>query len=148
MDGTAIKTYSDSSASDCQYRDYLSGALNSTHTAYVVVTRSDGRKYYGQNITITIGLYDAPMIDVTSAKTEYYSNEKIDLTVAASDDDGIKYSSIWKGGMKLKECAGAAPCSLTGYQLDAMPGTTVTFEARAEDLLGVQASSNFTVSIK
>ena len=145
VDGMAVKvcaTY------DCRYTDYLSGSVGATHTVYSIVTTPDALKYKSNTITMTIGANDTPAIAFTPSKTEILAGETVDLSLTASDDDGIKSVDIVKDGETLKTCQGAAPCSVTTGPWNLPSGTVLTFEGRAYDLLSATATAMTTVKIK
>ena len=131
VDGTAVKGCA-TGAHQCQWSDYLQGAVSSTHPVYAKATDTLGRAYTSKTVTITISTNDSPSVNVTPAKTSIYTGETVDVTVSASDNDGIASIDVMKDGVVLKHCDGAQPCTATTGPGSA--GTTLTFTGRATDI--------------
>ena len=130
----------------CRWSDYLSGSVGSIHTVYAVVTDTLGRKYNSNNATITIGATDSPSVTVSVAKTQIYTGETVDVTVTASDTDGIAIINVIKDGIILKSCAGGAPCTATtGPWTEA--ATILTFSGSATDAKGVVGKVDGTQTV-
>jgi len=97
----------------CQWSDYLNGAVSSTHPVYAIVTDTIGRTYQSTTQTITISTLSSPSITISPAKSQIYVGESVDVTVFASDDNGVTSIDVMKDGTILKHCVGGAPCTAT-----------------------------------
>lgn len=119
-------------ARQCRWSGLVSETIGSVHPAYAKVTDTLGRTYTSKTLTITISNNDSPSVTVTPAKAMIYSGENVDVTVTASDNDGIVSIDVMKDGVVLKHCEGATPCTAsTGPWTGA--GTTLIFTGRATD---------------
>ncbi len=121
-------------ARECRWGDVITGAVSSTHPVYGKVTDTLGRTYTSAVKIITIGTTDAPMVTVSTGKTLIYVGETLDVTVTASDDDGIASIDVMKDGAVLKHCDSAAPCTATTGPWNT--AGTITFTGQATDALG------------
>jgi hypothetical protein len=135
-----------SSIRQCRWSDTLPGSVGTVYDVYGKVVDNLGRTYETVHRTITIGTSDSPITTIASGKSTIYVNETIDVTVQASDDDGVAKIEIMKDGAVLKTCDSAAPCTLISG-----PWTTtgtLTFIGRATDTLGtVGTSEPITVTV-
>jgi hypothetical protein len=126
---------------ECRWSDYLTGTIGTVLPVYAKVTDTLGRTYTSRSLTITLGISDTPSVTVAPAKTSIYAGEMVDITVTASDPDGIASIDVVKDGIILKHCVGAAPCTAsTGPWPTA--GTVLTFTGAAMDTKGNSATSD------
>lgn len=140
VDGTIVKSCT-SGSQLCSWADYLlNQTLGSTHPVKAAVTDNLGRQYTSETLQITVSENDNPSVTVAPAKTTIYVGETVDVTVSATDSDGIAGIDILKDGVVLKHCVGAAPCTVTTGPWESA-GATLTFEGRAQDPQGASGSS-------
>ena len=139
VDGTIIRSCA-SAIHQCQWSDYLSGGIGSTHQVYGVVSDNIGRTFTSDVKTIIIGANDTPSITVAAAKPTIYVGETIDITVFASDNDGIASIEIMKDGSVIKTCQGAAPCTATTGPWSTIG--TITFSGRATDTKSITGTGD------
>lgn len=146
VDNQSIKACA-SAIRQCRWSDILSGAIGTVYDVHGVVTDSLGRTYSTMHKTITIGTNDSPTVTIAVGKSMIYTGETVDVTVGASDDDGIVSIEIIKDGNIIKTCSSAAPCTLiTGPWPSAV---MLSFTGRAKDSLGLSSTSDaVTVSIQ
>lgn len=146
VDGTGVKACA-TGARQCQWSDYVSGAVSSTHPVYAKATDSLGRTYISKTLTITISTNDTPGVTVSPAKTSIYAGETLDVTVTATDSDGVASIDVMKDGAVLKHCDGAQPCTATTGPWPTA-GTILTFTGRAADAKGTVGTGDpQTVSV-
>ena len=125
-----VKSCQDGSR-QCSWSDYVQGGIGTTYPVFAKVTDNIGRIFTSDTHTLTIGNNDSPAVTVAPAKTLIYTGETVDITVTASDNDGIASQDVMQGTAVLKHCASPAPCTFT-----AGPYTSVgdqTFTGRAFD---------------
>ncbi|MEO5927187.1 MAG: Ig-like domain-containing protein [Patescibacteria group bacterium] len=127
-------------AHECRWSDILPGGVGTVYDVYGRVTDSLGRLYDTAHKTITIGTNDSPMVTVTPAKSMIFKGETLDVTVSASDDDGITSIEILKDGVVLKTCNSAAPCTVTTGPWTSTG--TISFVGRATDSKGTVSTSD------
>ncbi len=132
----------------CQWSDVLSGATSSSHPVFAKVLDNFGRTYTSKTVTITIGTNDLPGVTAAAAKLTIYAGEWVDITVTATDNDGISWIEVMKDGNVLKRCDSAAPCTATTGPWNTV-GTTLLFDGRAGDTKGNigKTSESATVSV-
>ena len=146
LDDTAVKGCA-TGARQCQWSDYVPGAVGSIHPVYAKATDTLGRTYTSKTVTITLGTNDTPGVTVAPAKNTIYAGETVDVTVMASDADGIASIDVMKDGAVLKHCDGAQPCTATTGPWQTS-GTVLSFTGRATDAKGtVGTAEPETVSV-
>ncbi len=135
------------SGRECQWSNTVSGAIGTTYAVEGIVTDTIGRTYTSNKLTITVGTNDSPNVTISPAKTKIYTNETVNVTATASDNDGIASIDIMRDGAVLKHCVSAAPCTVTtGPWPNA--GTVLTFTGRATDTKGtIGTSGDTTVTV-
>ncbi|MCI0479518.1 hypothetical protein L0Y59_03155 [Candidatus Uhrbacteria bacterium] len=127
-------------ARECRWSRVITDPVGTTLDVYGKVTDTIGRTYLTAHKTLTVSDNDTPVVTAASASSWIYEGEHVDVTVTASDDDGISTIEILKDGAVIKTCIGAAPCTMTtGPWPDA---GTLTFAGRATDGLGLAAMSD------
>ena len=145
VDGNGIKACA-TGARMCQWGDYLTGTIGAIHPVYAKVTDTLGRTYLSKTLTITIGTTDSPSVTVTPAKNAIFTGETIDVTVTASDNDGISSIDVMKDGVVLKHCTSAAPCTATTGPWNDV--TTLHFSGQAVDTKNTTGTDgDVTVSV-
>lgn len=138
---TEVKKCSNNPSS-CKFSNTISGSSGSTYTTYAVLTSIAGRSYRTASKTIAISNNDSPTVNVTSGKPSLYKTETVDISVTASDDDGIKSMSIMQGNTVIKTCQGPVPCTATvGPFPTFSSGDSLHYYGMATDLLNLSASS-------
>lgn len=136
------------SSHECGWSDVIQGATSSVHPVYGKVTDTLGRVYTSKVTNIILSTYDTPGVTITPAKNSIYAGETLDVTVSATDSNGIAWIELLKDGQVLKHCDSAQPCTATtGPWMTA--GTVLTFSGRAGDGTGTvgTAAENATVTV-
>jgi len=133
VDG-AGKIVCESGIRTCKYSVTPTGAAGTSVIVHGIVTDSLGRTYRTENLTITVADNDSPLVTIQADKNTVYTGESLNVTVAASDQDGIKYLEILDSNRQiLKHCDGAAPCT---YQIGPWSQTgSYSFYGRAADMM-------------
>lgn len=137
------KTVCESGIRTCRYSLSPEGGVGTSVTVHGLVTDNVGRTYRSKDLIITVSANDSPLITVQADKNTIYTGEKVNVTVAASDQDGIKYIEILDSSRQIiKHCEGAAPCT---YNVGPWQQTgSYTFYGRASDSLDA-ADEQFTI---
>ncbi|MDQ7814371.1 MAG: hypothetical protein RDU25_01000 [Patescibacteria group bacterium] len=124
----------------CQWTGYLTNqTLGTVHEVKGRVTSNYETKYTSFPKYVTVSENDEPSITVSPAKDSIYLGEKLDVTVSASDDDGILSIDVMKDGAVLKHCEGAAPCTVSTGPWNTIG--TLTFGGKATDALSKTAEN-------
>jgi len=139
VNGIIVKSCTDGSRL-CLWSDYVYGSIGQTMPVFAKVTDTLGRIYNSKVLTLTIGSNDSPSVVVSPAKTQIYVGETLDVTVTASDNDGISSIRILKDGVILKTCSSAQPCTIMTGPWNTT-STTLLFSGSATDALGLMGSS-------
>ncbi len=134
VDGNIVKACA-TGARQCQWSDYITGAMDSTHPVYARVSDTLGRTYVSKTTQIKLGTNDLPGVTVAPAKATIYAGETVEVTVMATDNDGIASIDVLKDGLTLKRCDSARPCTALTGPWNAT-GTVLTFTGRATDTKG------------
>lgn len=122
----------------CRWTDTLTGTVPTTFDLYAKVTDTLGRVFSSAHKTVTISDNDSPLVHLTLGKTLIYVNETVDMSVTASDDDGIKTVEILKDGVVQKTCI----TSICNFVTEPMTSAgTVSYTARATDALNLQVTT-------
>ncbi len=120
----------------CNWSEHIDGAaLGKSYAVSAVVTDTLGRTYTSKVSTLTIGTNDTPSVTVTPAKTSIFAGEKVDVTVSASDLDGIASIDVMQDGVSLKHCDGAVPCTVSTGPWN-VAGADLQFSGQATDAKG------------
>ncbi len=131
---------------ECSWGDIVQGETSSTIPVYGKVTDTLGRTYTSGIQYITLSTHDAPGVTVTPAKNTIYAGEMVDVTVSATDSNGIAWIEVLKDGQVLKRCESAQPCTATTGPWSPA-GTTIQFSGRAADTTGVQTVNANAASV-
>lgn len=139
VDNQIIESCVDGSRS-CQWTGYLNDqTLGTVHEVKAIVNSTYGSTYTSAPQYVTISNNDEPSVTVTPAKTTIYVGEYVDVTVSASDDDGIASIDVMKDGAILKHCDGSAPCTVTTGPWNS--AGTLIFSGRATDTKSTSAEN-------
>ncbi len=117
----------------CQWTQTYTGSIGTTFKLHGIVQDTLGRTYRSPDYQITIVANDTPAITFISGKSTLNTGETVDMTVTASDENGIKYLEVLdKDKALLKHCDGAAACT---YVTGPLSVGTHIFYAKASDVL-------------
>lgn len=136
VNGTIVKGCADG-ARQCRWSEVISGAtVGQSMQVFAKVTDTLGRTYTSKTLTLTIGTNDSPSVTVTPVKTSIFAGESLEVTVSASDNDGISQIDVMNGNVVLKSCMSAQPCTVsTGPWMNA--GAVLLFSGAAKDTKGM-----------
>jgi hypothetical protein len=137
VDESNIKSCA-STARVCNWSGSVSGSIGSTHPVYGVIKDTLGRNYISPTQSITLSANDAPGVTVSPAKPIIYLGETVDITVTATDNEGIASIDVLYNGNVLKHCESGAPCTATTGPWNTIG--SVTFTGRATDPSGTTGS--------
>lgn len=127
----------------CKFSNTISGSIGSTHTVYATLTSNAGLSYQTVTKSVQIAANDAPAVVVTAGKPSLYKTETVDISVTASDNDGIGSMKIMQGNTLIKSCNGPTACTATvGPFPTFSSGDSLRYTGFATDLLGQSASSS------
>lgn len=127
---------------NCKFSDSISGSSGSSYPVYAVLTSNAGLKYQTTKKTISISSNDSPSVTIVTGKSSLYKTETAEVSVTASDDDGIGSMSVMQGNTVIKTCQGPAPCTaIVGPFPTFSSGDSLRYHGIATDLLGQSASS-------
>ncbi len=137
LDGGAIRGCTN--VQICRYSFQETSALGTTHSAYTIAQDANGIQRQSTTQTYTVVTNDHPLIQIAPAKTNPLKGEFVDVTITASDEDGIAWTEIWSEGALIKRC-NASTCTATTGPWNQTG--TYHFVGRTEDGLGLQASKD------
>lgn len=130
---------------ECRYTGPADYPVNSTHTVFAVFRDTNGFSRTTAAKSFAVVENDHPYVTVTLGKTFMYRGETMDVTVQATDEDGIDHTEVWFGGSLVKSCASTVCTAIIG---PVNTSGTYTVEGRAEDttsLVGSGVSESFLV---
>ncbi|MDF1496811.1 MAG: hypothetical protein P1P90_01995 [Patescibacteria group bacterium] len=145
VDG-AGKAVCESGSRTCKYSLTPDGGIGTFVTLHGIVTDSIGRTYRSENLTVTVTENDSPLVTIQADKNYVYTGESLNVTVTASDQDGIQYLEILDQNRQiLKHCDGAAPCT---YNIGPWNETgAYTFYGRAADAMDATDEQSTVVTV-
>ncbi len=145
VDGSG-KYVCESGTRSCKYSVEPGSAVGTSVTVHGIVTDDIGRTYRSENLIISVTENDSPMVTIQPDKNTIYTGETVNITVAASDQDGIAYLEILDQSRQIiKHCEGAAPCT---YNFGPWNETgSYTFYGRSADLLGAEDEQSTTINV-
>lgn len=136
--GTNIKSCVTSSH-ECRWSDSLNGPVGKVFDVYAEVKDTIGRTYTTIHKSITIGETDSPVVTAIAGKSTIYTGETVDVSVSATDDDGVSSIEILQNGTVIKTCQGAAPCTTIIGPWNSVQ--TISLSGRATDTKSVTSTS-------
>lgn len=145
LDGGLVRSCTD--LQECRYTERETSPIGTIHSVFMVVTGRNGSSVRSETKTFSVVANDRPIVDVIPDKDALFVNERMDVTVSASDDDGIQGTRILLDGVVLKTC------TLSTCRVSIGPWTeakSLRITGQATDLLGATAtatSSLITVRI-
>jgi hypothetical protein len=142
----AGKIVCESGIRTCKYSLSPGGGVGTSVTAHGIVTDTIGRTYRSEDLVITISENDSPLTTIQPDKNTVYTGESVNVTVAASDQDGIQYLEILDQNRQiLKHCDGAAPCT---YAVGPWSQTgTYTIYGRAADSMDATEEQSTIITV-
>ncbi len=126
----------------CRWLDNETSPIGTVHTAYAIAQDAFGNKRQSPSRTFTVVSNDHPVVSVLPAKNGIYQGETVDVTVNATDDDGIAWTEVWLDNTLLKHCA-AASCTITTGPWN--QARSLQFIGVAQDTLGISASASSSI---
>lgn len=127
---------------ECRSLETETSPVGTVHTAYAAVTDGSGFVHRSETKTFVVVTNAHPIVTVTPGKSVLRTGETVDVTVDASDDDGLNATEIWLGSQLLKRCPYASRCTVI-----AGPWTTpstLLFTGSAEDSTGLMGYATST----
>ncbi len=125
------------SSQQCRYAFTETAVTGTIHSVYAIAQDRNGNPRRSDARTYSVVDNDHPIPVVTFGKTAILRGESVDVTVIASDEDGVASTEIWLEGSRVKQCNSAA-CSATIGPWSIPRSVTVT--GKATDALGLSAS--------
>lgn len=122
----------------CRYTAAETSPVGTVHSVYGVIRDANGFTRQTATKTFTVVTNDRPIISISPGKTSMLAGEMVDVTVQASDDDGIAYTEIvTDDGTFTKRCQS----SLCTAQIQRTNAGTFRFIGRASDSIGALATA-------
>lgn len=112
MDGSNVRGCS--TTQECRYSETETAAIGTTHEVYAIVRDSGGHPFRSETQTFQVVQNEAPILTLDSSKTFIYAGESMDVSVNASDDDGVTETQIYWKGTLIKQCVGATCNAMIG----------------------------------
>lgn len=145
LDGNLIRSCINTQ--ECRYIERETSPIGTIHTTFVVAINQNGSSARSETKTFQVVSNDSPAVEVTPDKNNPFTNEHVNITVNANDNDGIQRTSILLDGVVLKTCS-LSTCSVSIGPWTEAKSLRIT--GQATDLLGATAtatSSLITVRI-
>ncbi|MCR4278504.1 MAG: hypothetical protein NUV81_01205 [bacterium] len=131
----------------CRWSGVLSGDVGTVYTVYGIVKDTLGRTYKSPEKTITISDNDSPSVTISVGKNLIYTGETIDVTINASDDDGMSTMTLLQDGATVAVCVNSFSCTTFAGPWSEIG--THQFSAIAEDALGgTEITDPVTVTVQ
>lgn len=143
LDGSIVKICDNTQ--ECRYSAVESGAIGDTHSLYARVQNQGGSVVFSSTNMIRVVENDHPQIVLRAGKDYIFTGETMDISIEASDDDGIASTSIWHDGVLVKECnisictSVVGPFSTTGTQ---------TVVGKAVDTQGLEQTADTSFEVR
>lgn len=103
VDGSLVRSCVDQQS--CRYSAIESDPVGTNHTVYVIASDSNGTTARSETQTLSVVANDNPVISIEPGKTNILVGEHVDVTVTASDDDGVAETRISLDGQIIKTCS-------------------------------------------
>lgn len=143
LDGNNVRGCND--VQQCRYTAQETSPAGTVHTVYGIARDANGFTRQSATKTFRVETNPRPVVTVTPGKTTMLRGETIDVTVSASDEDGVSYTEITTtDGTFTKRCTGSY-CTA-----QVIRGTAGTFRfigtsADMSGAIGTASSSVITV---
>jgi hypothetical protein len=131
LDGNTVRGCND--VQQCRYTGTETSPVGTIHTTYAVVRDANG--FIRQSPTKSFAVVDnpRPIVTITPGKNAMFVGETVDVTVSATDDDGIAFTEITNSdGTSIKRCE----TNLCTAQIVRPTAGTFYFLGRAGDIPG------------
>jgi|GEM_PF-445573 len=139
LDGGNIKGCSN--VQICRYAVPETSPTGTVHTIYGIATDANGFTKRSNTETFRVVDNDHPFLTLVTGNSNIYTGETVDVSVSASDDDGVSWTEVWLDGAKLKHCDSGL-CVITAGPWSTP--RTVNFVGKAADVTGLQNSATST----
>ncbi|MDP3793751.1 MAG: hypothetical protein Q8R07_03290, partial [Candidatus Uhrbacteria bacterium] len=129
----------------CRYATQETSPTGTVHTIYGIATDANGFTQKSNTETFRVVDNDHPYLTMIVGKTTMYPGETVDVSVSATDDDGVNWTEVWLDGAKLKHCDSVV-CVVTAGPWS--NPRTVNFVGKAADTTGLEnAATSTTITI-
>ncbi len=139
LDGVDVKGCND--VQDCRYIADETSATGTVHTFSVIAGDRNGFTITSETRTLRVVDNDHPVVTVLPGRSSLLKGDSVDVTISASDEDGVAATEIWVDGTLLKHCASGTCTTNTGPWNEAR---SLVFVGRAQDTLGLWGSTSST----
>ncbi len=140
LDGALVRSCVDEQS--CRYAAIETDQVGTNHTVYVVAVDRNGTTARSETQTLAVVANDSPLITIEPGKNNLLTGEQVDVTITASDDDGVAETSIRLDGQVIKTCSLPTCTANLGPWSQARSFQIV---GEAKDSLGAQSSATSTL---
>lgn len=139
LDGQNVRGCTDTQ--ECRFADTETAATGTTHSIYAIATDRNGFTRQSTTHSFRVVENDHPIVQTVAGNSSIRPGERVDVTVSATDDDGIQSTEIWLDGTRLKQCLTTSCTLLTGPWNEVR---SLSFVGRAVDMRGLDNQTTST----
>lgn len=120
---------------DCHFTYGIDAAIGSTLNIHSTAEDTSGQTWQTTTSTVSIVENPKPMVSAGLSSSIIYTGEHADVSVQASDENGIAFIEIWQDGLRVARCERPG-CSYTSGTFT--ESASVQFHIIAQDLRGAR----------
>lgn len=139
LDGNNVRGCLDTQ--ECRYSELETSPTGTIHSLYTIVTDHNGQTRRSATSTLEVVDNVRPLVQVSVGRTFIRTDETVDITVQATDDDGIQLTEIWLDGVALKQCH-TVSCTIVAGPWN--QPRSLSFIGRALDIQGLDSRGTST----
>jgi hypothetical protein len=102
VDGNSVRGCTDQQ--QCRYTGEELSPIGTVHSVYAILRDTNGTAQQTETKHITVVENERPLVSVEPGKNTIFRGETVDVTVRATDDNGIAWSEIWIDDTLVKHC--------------------------------------------
>lgn len=139
MDGGDVKGCDN--VQECRYTALEDSTLGTVHSFYAIARDSSGNQRRTDTKTMTVVQTAHPIVSLLLGKYNLQLGETVDVTVTATDDNAVSWTSVALDGVELKRCLSAI-CTITAGPWSS--ARTLYFFGQAQNSAGLNGSTTST----
>lgn len=102
IDGNNVRGCTDQQ--QCRYAGEELSPVGTVHTVYAILRDSNGFAQQTETKYLSVVENERPTVTLETGKTTILRGEQVDVTLRATDDNGVAWSEIWVDDVRIKRC--------------------------------------------
>lgn len=102
IDGNNVRGCTDQP--ECRYAGQELSPAGTVHSVYAILRDSNGFAQQTETKTLTVVENDRPTVTLETGKTTIFRGEQVDVTLRATDDNGVAWSEMYVDTARVARC--------------------------------------------